>query len=315
MKRVTSSVLEGGEVKIAVVGSGALGLYYGALLQRGGHDITFLMRRDYDAVQRNGLRVTSPNGDFHLPKVKACRTTGEIGPVEIVLVGLKATANAHLVALVRPLVEENTVIVTLQNGLGGEELLAEALGAERIIGGSAFLCSNRGEPGVVHHLDQCSVRLAEFRDGLTERLTALAQLFSAAGIPCEACADLTRIRWEKLVWNIPFNGLCALTGLATDKLLACQEIRQLIVSMMQEVITAANHQGLTEPIDETAFISRMIQATERMDAYRPSMMIDRLNGLPLELAAIYGEPLRRAEAVGAPMTKVGMLSALLQVTE
>jgi len=302
-------------MKIAVVGSGALGLYYGALLQRGGHDVTFLMRRDYQAVKQAGLQVTSPNGDIHLPQVKACLKTEEIGTVELVLVGLKATANARLVPLVRPLMAENTVVVTLQNGLGSEDLLATAFGVERVVGGTAFLCSNRGEPGVVHHLDQGSVRLAEYSGGLTERLQGLATIFSKAGIPCEACPDLLRIRWEKLVWNIPFNGLCALTGLATDKLLVCQETRQLIIDMMREVIAAANRQGLSESIDAESFIHKMITATEGMDAYKPSMMIDRLGGLPLELGAIYAEPLRRAEAVDVPMQRVGVLYALLQVTE
>ena len=302
-------------MKIAVVGSGALGLYYGALLQRGGHDVFFLMRRDYHAVKQAGLQVTSPNGDIHLPQVKACLTTEEIGTVELVLVGLKATANARLVSLVRPLMAEDTVVVTLQNGLGSEELLATAFGAEAVVGGTAFLCSNRGEPGMVHHLDQGSVRLAEYNGGLTERLQGLAAAFSATGIPCEACPDLTRIRWEKLVWNIPFNGLCALTGLATDKLLACKETRQLIIDMMQEVVSAANCQGLSESIDAEMFIDKMITSTERMEAYQPSMMIDRINGLPLELGAIYTEPLRRAEEVGVLMTKVGVLYALLQVTE
>lgn len=312
---MTLAVAEGRKMNVAVVGSGALGLYYGALLQRGGHDVTFLMRRDYDAVKAGGLKVTSPTGDFNLPQVKACRTTAEIGPVDMVLVGLKATANAKLEPLVRPLVADDTVVVTLQNGLGCEDLLAEAFGADRVIGGTAFLCSNRGEPGVVHHLDQGSVRLAEFRGGLTGRLASLAKTFSAAGIPCEACPDLARIRWEKLVWNIPFNGLCALTGLATDKLLACDETRRLIIQMMREVIDAANCQGLSESIDADAFMNRMITATEGMDAYKPSMMIDRLSGQPLELGAIYAEPLRRAEAAGEPMTRVGVLYALLQVTE
>ena len=302
-------------MRVGVIGAGALGLYYGALLQRGGHDVRFLMRRDFQAVSERGLNVTSPQGDFHLAEVRACRDSREIGPVDLVLVGLKAYANDQLVALVQPLVGPDTTILTLQNGLGNEEVLATAFDGEQIVGGVAFLCCNRGEPGTVHHLDQGSIRIAEFAGGLSARLEQLAATFSRAGIPCEACADLARIRWEKLVWNIPFNGLCALTGLPTDRLLNCAETRHLIAELMQEVVDAANRQGLARPIAGPDFIERMLQATAGMGAYRPSMMIDRLNHQPLELEAIYQVPLQRAAEAGTPMTRVAMLHALLEATE
>ena len=302
-------------MRVGVIGAGALGLYYGALLQRGGHDVRFLMRRDFQTVSERGLQVTSPQGDFHLAEVRACRDSREIGPVDLVLVGLKAYANDQLVALVQPLVGPDTTILTLQNGLGNEEVLATAFDGEQIVGGVAFLCCNRGEPGTVHHLDQGSIRIAEFADGSRDRVEQLATTFSQAGIPCEAGADLTTIRWEKLVWNIPFNGLCALTGLPTDRLLNCPETRQLIAAMMQEVVDAANRQGLARPIAGPDFIERMLQATAGMGAYRPSMMIDRLNRQPLELEAIYQVPLQRATEAGTPMTRVAMLHALLEATE
>jgi 2-dehydropantoate 2-reductase len=302
-------------MRIGVIGSGALGLYYGALLQRSGHDVHFLLRRDYQAMSRSGLTVTSPRGDFHLARVNGYRDSAEIGTVDLVMVGLKAYANDRLATLVRPLVDRDTTILTLQNGLGNEELLVTAFGEERVVGGVAFLCCNRGEPGTVHHLDQGSIRIAEYTRGLSQRVEQLTGLFKQAGIPCEACADLTRIRWEKLVWNIPFNGLCALTGLPTDRLLACPETRQLIAEIMQEVIASANRQGLSEPIEGAAFIERMLHVTAGMGDYRPSMMIDRQQASPLELDAIYAIPLERAAAMGTPMPRVAMLHALLAATE
>ena len=302
-------------MRVGVIGSGALGLYYGALLQKDGHDVHFLLRRDYQAISRAGLKVTSPHGDFHLTKVNGYQSSQEIGPVELVLVGLKAYANDHLAELARPLVTPETTILTLQNGLGNEEVLATAFGGEHVVGGVAFLCCNRGEPGIVHHLDQGSIRIAEFAQGLSTRVKQLAENFNQAGIPCEAFSDLTRIRWEKLVWNIPFNGLCALTGLATDRLLACSETRQLITEVMQEVIAAANSQGLSEPIEAEGYIERLLHMTAGMGAYRPSMMIDRQQASPLELAAIYGIPLERAANATTPMPRVAMLHALLEATE
>jgi len=302
-------------MRVGIIGSGALGLYYGSLMQKAGHDVHFLLRRDYQAISRNGLKVTSQHGDFHLTEVNGYQNSQRIGPVDLVLVGLKAYANRHLVELARPLVTRDTIILTLQNGLGNEEIMATAFGAEHIVGGVAFLCCNRGEPGFVHHLDQGSIRIAEFAQGLSPRVKQLTEDFNKACIPCEAGSDLTRIRWEKLVWNIPFNGLCALTGLSTDRLLACPETQQLIREMMQEVITAANQQGLSTPIEAEGCIEQMLHVTAGMGAYRPSMMIDRQQFSPLELAAIYGIPLQRAANASAPMPRVAMLHALLEATE
>jgi 2-dehydropantoate 2-reductase len=285
------------------------------MLQRAGRDVRFLLRRDYQAISRSGLRVTSPAGDFHLPAIKGYQDVRAIGDVDLVLVGLKTIANDRMIELVAPLMQDGAAVLTLQNGLGNEELLAAAFGAERVLGGIAFLCSNRGEPGTVHHLGEGRIRLGEYAGGLSKRALALADLFQEASVPCEAVADLRRARWEKLVWNIPFNGLCALTGKDVTELLDHGPSRAEIVAIMQEVIAAANRQELTVPIEADPFIARMLSATEKMLHYRPSMMLDRLEGRPLELAAIYGIPLRRAAEKGLEMARTGLLHALLELGE
>jgi len=302
-------------MRIAVIGSGALGLYYGALLQRAGNDVRFLLRRDYDAITRHGLNVTSPDGDFHLDHVQGYRSSAEIGAVDLVLVGLKTFANDRLVELAAPLMTGEAAILTLQNGLGNEELLAAAFGAERVLGGVAFLCANRGAPGTVHHLGVGMVRLGECTGGLSARAQALAQLFTAAGVKCEAVADLAKARWEKLVWNIPFNGLCALLQRPTDALLAHPPTREQVAELMREVIVGANAQGLSSPLAAEPFIARMLALTAGMGAYQPSMLIDRLEGRPLELEAIYALPLQLAAAAGATMPRVALLHALLALDE
>jgi len=247
-------------MRIAVVGAGALGLYYGAMLQRAGNEVRFLLRRDYQAIRKAGLNVTSPDGDFHLQAVQCALDPTELGPADLVLVGLKTFANHRLIELITPLMQSNTCILTLQNGLGNEELLAEAFGSERVLGGIAFLCSNRGKPGTVHHMGQGRIRLGEFSGGLSARATTLAARFNQAQVPCEAVADLRRARWEKLVWNIPFNGLCALTGKNVTEMLNHPPSRAEIIAIMGEVIAAGNAQGLSQPINAEPFIERMISA-------------------------------------------------------
>src|SRR6056297_74041 len=298
-------------MRIAIVGAGALGLYYGAMLQRSGVDVCFLLRRDYQAITSDGLQVRSVNGDFYLAQVKTFSTPEEIGVVNLVIVGLKTFSNGRMSELVTPLIDSKTAILTLQNGLGNEELLAKASGPERVLGGIAFLCSNRGEPGVVHHLGEGRIRLGEFSAGLTPRSEKLALMFQEAGVPCEAVADLRRARWEKLVWNIPFNGLSALLGQDVTDILTCSHTRELVRELMLEVIAGANALGLSREIDGPTFSEQMISFSDGMDHYRPSMQIDREEGRPLELEAIFAIPLQQAAAAGIIMSRVDMLYRLL----
>jgi 2-dehydropantoate 2-reductase len=298
-------------MRIAIVGAGALGLYYGALLQRSGEDVHFLLRRDYDAVTSHGLRVFSINGDFTLPHVRGYRAPDEIGPVDLVLVGLKTFANDRFPELVGPLVGESTLILTLQNGLGNEEALAELFGGERIIGGVAFLCSNRGEPGEVHHLGAGRIVLGEYQRCDRGRIERLVAMFSKAWVDCRATDDLKRSRWEKLVWNIPFNGLCALLQQPVNMLLAQGACRGLVREIMLEVIAAANAQGLDRPIDE-GYADSMLEFSDNMGEYRPSMQIDREERRQLEIASIFGAPLAYGRRQGIEMPRVEMLAILLE---
>lgn len=297
-------------MRIAIVGAGALGLYYGALLQRSGEDVHFLLRRDYDAISQDGLKIFSIHGNFTLPQVQGYRRSDEIGPVDLVLVGLKTFTNDRYAELITPLVGEGTQILTLQNGLGNEEALAELFGEERIIGGVAFLCSNRGAPGEVHHLGEGRITLGEYQGVDRERLVRLVTSFTKAGVDCRATSDLKRARWEKLVWNIPFNGLSALLQQPVDRLVTPGPCRQLVRELMLEVIAAANAQRLTSPIAES-YAERMLAFTETMGAYKPSMQIDREAGRQLEMAAIFGAPLDYGRQQGIAMPRVEMLATLL----
>ena len=302
-------------MKIGIVGAGGVGLYYGAMLQRGGHDVRFLLRRDYDAIMASGLTVRSYSGDFHLDHVRGYRSAAEIGPVDLALVAIKTFDNDKLIDLVKPLMASNSVALTLQNGLGNEEILVQAFGERRVMGGVAMIGSTRGQPGTVDHKALGSIRIGEFSGGLSPRAVELSALFGEAGITCEAIADLRRVRWEKLIWNIPFNGLCTLLNAAPGGYLTKPEMNGLVRALMAEVITGANAQELSAPIPDIC-IEENIQVTlASLTGYRPSMMIDRLEGRRLELDAIYRIPLEHAARKGIHMVRVGMLHALLAAKE
>jgi 2-dehydropantoate 2-reductase len=301
-------------MRIAVVGAGAVGLYYGSMLQKSGSEVHFLLRRDYEAIIADGLTVYSVDGDFRLPKIKGYRTPEELGEADLVLIGLKTFANHRYREFIEPLVGKETLILTLQNGLGNEEALAEIFGEERILGGVAILRSNRGIPGVVHHLGEGRIILGEHRTGETAKAERIAPLFQAAGVECRVVADLKKARWEKLVWNIPFNGLCALLMKPVDWLLHHDASRRLIVDMMQEVIAGGNAQGLMKDIP-LSLAEKLLSSAVTLGRYKPSMLIDRIEGRPLELEAIFAIPLAVAGREGVSMPRVEVLFALLQLIE
>jgi 2-dehydropantoate 2-reductase len=291
---------------IAVIGAGAVGGYYGARLAQHGHPVHFLLRSDYDAIRRNGMTVRSCAGDFRLApeQVHAYNNPKQMPKVDLVLVTLKTTANDQFEPLIRPLLKEDTAVLTIQNGLGNEECLAELFGADRILGGMAFTCINRIGPGIIHHIDHGVIRLGEFNGGPSERATRIAEMFKSSQIPCEVLDDLKAGRWAKLVWNVPFNGLGAALDLTTDKLLGSAEGMDLLLALMHEVIAAAEALGVRMPED---MIDRQVRHTSTMGAYRSSMQIDRQEGRALEVESILGEPLRQARRAGVSTPKLEML--------
>ena len=284
---------------VAVVGSGAIGLYYGGRLAAAGEDVRFLLRSDFDTISREGLKVESIHGDFELPQVQAYRSPEEIGSVDLVIVAWKTTANHQLAEVLSPLLHPGTQVLTLQNGLGNCELLAEIVGEERVLGGLCFVCINRTAPGQVSHSGGGRVLLGEWRPTGDGRAAELERRFKAANIPGVAVDDLEKSQWEKLVWNIPFNGLSvAEGGVTTDALLASPEKETELRALMWEVIEAARVLGheLSEDL-----IGWNIDRTRPMGPYRTSSMIDFVEGREVEVAPIWEEPLRRAEAAGVLM--------------
>ena len=277
----------------AIVGAGAVGSYYGARLAAAGHDVRFLLRADYDEVSRNGLEVKSIHGNVELPEVDCYRTSEEIGKVDVVIVAWKSTANHYSEKVIGPLMRDDTIVLTLQNGMGNVEVLGALFGPERILGGMCFVCINRMKAGVIHHVGGGLVAIGEMIPSGGDRLEKLVEIFKEANVPCEGSPDLGLIQWRKLVWNIPFNGLCITEGgITTRDLLGRKSGEERVRGMMAEVIKIAGALGYEIPPE---FIDYQIKITGPMGDYRPSSMIDFVEGREVELDAIWGEPLRRAK--------------------
>lgn len=295
--------------RIAIVGSGAVGCYYGGRLAEQGQDVHFLMRSDFETVAREGLHLTSPLGDAHL-RVQAYCSPLDIGPCDLVIIAIKTTSNAALLQLLPPLLHEKTVLLTLQNGLGNEDFLAHHFGPQRIQGGLCFVCINRTAPGQIHHIAQGRINLGEHSGPPTARTEALAELLRSSRIDCQVEKSLLAARWKKLVWNIPFNGLSiAAGGKDTAAILADPDLEQCVRDLMTEIITTARALGHNIRFE---LIHDMIERTRTMTQYRPSSLIDFEEGREVEIEPIWGEPLRQAETAGLTMPKLRALYQELQ---
>jgi 2-dehydropantoate 2-reductase len=274
------------------------------------------MRRDYHAVRVGGLKVTSPDGDFTVANPKVVLSSEEIGPVDWVLCALKATSIEEALELVRPCVRADTRIVVLMNGLGIEERFAEWFDPERIFGGLAFTCVNRGKPGYVHHLAYGPVTLGHFQNCPGE-LQAAVSLWAQSRVQITASPSLLCARWEKLCWNIPFNGLVVVAGgVTTDRIVGDAGLRNAARTVMEEVIAAGNADIVAHSedarLDGTMVVDRMFALTDTMGDYRPSTMIDFVEGRPMEVEAMFGEPLRRAQSLGVATPQLALLTALMR---
>ena len=315
-------------MRIAVVGCGALGSYYGAMLARAGSDVTFLLRSDFETVRNQGVRVLSAKGDFHV-RPRCARTPAEIGPVDLVLIGLKTTANATFAELLPPLVGSGTAVLTLQNGLGNEEALEALFPVGQVMGGLCFVSIHREAPGLIRHIDNGRIVLGEFRRPPESRTHRIAEGFRQAGVPCEVSEDIIRTHWQKLVWNIPFNGLgvAAAAGLdavlrgqvdparplepvrSASDLLGHPEWRALLRELMLETISVATTLG--HPIDP-GYADAELTRTVSMGAYKASTLIDFDKGRPLELHSIFEFPRLEARRAQVSTPRLDALCAVLQ---
>jgi len=292
----------------AILGTGALGGLYGALLSRSGATVHFLARSDYAQIVQSGLRVDSPLGNFHLERVSCFASAAEMPPVDVAIVAWKATANAALAETLRQVCGPETIVLVLQNGWDVESTAAACVGAQRVLGGCCFLCCNKVGPGHIQHVDYGRIAFGEYAPQLagkiTPRMEAIAADFHAAGIDMQPAEDLRNVRWRKLVWNIPYNGLSVVLNADTQQLMQDPQSELLVEELMREVCQAAEKCG--SPI-ALAHVDKMLADTRAMVPYDSSMRLDYLAGRPMEVEAIFGNPLRAAQQAGYHPHKIEML--------
>ncbi|KTB71889.1 MULTISPECIES: putative 2-dehydropantoate 2-reductase [Pseudomonas] len=298
--------------RVGIIGTGAIGGFYGLMLARAGYDVHFLLRSEFEAVAREGLQVSSAvHGDLHLKPVQAYRSAADMPPCDWLLVGTKSTGNAALGPIISQAAAPDAKVLLLQNGLAVEDQLRSVLpDSLHILGGLCFVCVNRIAPGVVAHEAFGAVSIGYHSGPAGDQASrmavveACAALFKTAGIDAPVMANLQQARWQKLVWNVPYNGLSALLQTSTSQLMADPDSQALIQALMDEVVQGAEACGHALP---PGFAQHLFTVTQSMPDYRPSMYHDLVEKRPLELEAIYARPLAAALAAGFDMPRMRAL--------
>ena len=299
-------------MKYGIIGSGAIGGYYGAKLAYAGQEVHFLLRSDYEYVRQHGLQVDSCDGSFHLTDVNAYLYTKDMPTCDVVLVCLKSVNNDKLQSLLPPLLHDHTLVVLIQNGIGVEEDVQKMFPGVQLAAGLAFICSAKTEPGRVNHQFYGSINLANYSCRDEALMQAVVDEFREAGIET-GLVEYHEARWKKAVWNMPFNGMTVALHTQTDQLLKNPSTRQLIREQMMEVVRAAQHLGVKNV--DADFVDKMMAMTDSMVPYSPSMRLDYDFHRRMEIYYLYTRPLQIAREAGCPMPKLEMLEAELRFLE
>ncbi len=302
---------------LGLIGPGALGLYYAALLVRAGNPLKLLGRSDFSALNADGITLRKVDAAGALlektvvgPAMVTSRPS-DLRGVDVLIISSKSTANSAVTAqLSKAVSSENCILLTLQNGMGNVEWLREHFPRNPIVAGLCFVCANRVAPAVVENYLPGRVQFAAGPGTPVATAERMSALFSAAGVQASTSASLEAALWRKLVWNVPFNGLAiAEGGVTTDQLLASASITERVERLMREVQAAAKAHHCEISDD---FLVGQVSVTKQMGAYRPSSLIDFLEGKAVELDAIWRIPRQRAHEAGVATPCLDQLVADLE---
>ena len=304
-------------MRIVVAGAGAIGGYIGARLAKVGADVVLFARGSHlQAMQAHGLRVVSPDGDFEVtPEV-----TGDlnaIGSADVIFLGVKAHGLTTLAPQLRPLFGRDTVVVSTQNGIpwwyfqrhGGEleglrlervdpgGVIAAAIETSRVVGSLAYFSTEIAEPGVIHHIEGNRISFGEPDGTRTERTKRIAEALIAAGFRCPVTTRFRHEIWVKLLGNLAFNPISALTGGTLEELARHPDVSKVVRELMAETEAVAGRLGIELPIS----IDQRMAGAEKVGAHKTSMLQDFEAGRPMELEAIVGAVVELGERLGVAM--------------
>lgn len=297
---------------ILIVGAGAIGSFYGAILKKAGCSVSTVLRSEYDAVKASGIKISSPLGDLSYQPDHVYRDGDTpVAEPDYLILCVKVLPGVDRAALVKPWMGSNTRLVLIENGLDIERELADAYPDNPIISCLAFIAASRTEPGVVEHKAYGKLVMGRYPEGIDENCRELSQLFIDGGINIDLTEQVVGERWRKCLWNTPFNPLSVIAnGADTQTILDTEGGEDLIRAMIREVMDVAAAEGY--PMDDKV-IEENIAGTRKMPPYKNSMALDYLNGRPIEREAVLGNVVTIAQRHGIPVPHLNTVLVTLKM--
>ncbi|NLI57440.1 MAG: 2-dehydropantoate 2-reductase [Clostridium sp.] len=297
-------------INILVVGTGAIGSFYGGKLAMAGASVSTLVRSDYEYVKANGIKVKSINGNFVFKPDEVVQKVEDYSKTpDYIIVSTKVIPSINVEEIIRPKVGDNTAIVLIQNGIDIEDPIAKAFPENEIISCLAFIGVSKTGPGQINHQEFGRIVIGSYPKGKTKKVTQLQEMFNASNVPCTVDENIVSARWEKLIWNAPFNPISVIGGgITTDIIINNSESLKLVKKIMNEVIDLANAFGHNLP---KSLADKNIEYTLEMKPYKPSMLLDYENKRPLEVEAILGNAVRLARRKNFPAPNLETMYAML----
>jgi 2-dehydropantoate 2-reductase len=302
-------------MKIAVIGVGGVGGYFGGRLAKRGEEVWFVARgRTLDALRSDGLHVSSVKGDFFLPRVRAVESAADIGTADAVIVAVKAWQVEEAAQAIRPAVGDRTVVLPLENGVEAADQLAAVLGREHILGGLCTIISRQVAPGRIEHAGaEPTIALGELDGGQSTRAERLAATLEGAGITVQRPEDIHAALWRKFLFISSFSGVGAVTRAGAGAIRSIPATRRLLEGALGEVRELARARGVALPGDVVAQTMAFIDSLP--EGGTASMQRDVLEGRPSELDSQNGAVVRLGRESGVPTPIHGYIYASLLPAE
>jgi len=298
-------------MRIAIVGAGGVGGYFGGRLAEAGADVTFLARGAHlDALRTRGLRIVSPKGDVHLPRVQAAGSAADIGPVDIVLFAVKLYDTATALAALPPLIGSDTAVVPLQNGVDSVATLLEAVGREHTAGGTCYVSAVISEPGVIKHTAMDHLIFGELDRARSPRLRALEEACRPAKFQSTLSGDITLDIWSKFVRLSVMSGMTAVTRSPLGVIHKDPELWAMLQTAVREAMAVAHAKGIAVAASTVEDVAKAYAALPPQT--KSSMLEDLERGRRLELPWLSGAVVRIGKEVGVPTQTHGFITAVLQ---
>ncbi len=299
--------------QVLVVGAGSVGGFFGAHLAKHNPNVSFLLRAGtYDAVKRNGLIIRSAGGSFTVRPPVASDPHALPKP-DLIVLGVKAYDLDRVIDQLEPVLTDDTVILTLQNGIDTEDRILARLNRDCVVGGVAYIYSKIAEPGVIDHYKKGAVAVGELMGMESERLLKIRELFVSAGIPCQLSKDIRRTKWEKMCWNCVFNPITVLIDDHVAKALDHPEMMRVIRQIVGEVAAVAATLKVPLPSD---MADRVVKASREIRDIHTSMYDDWKAGRPTEIDYLNGFVVEQGRMLGIPTPVNEALTAMIKtITE